>query len=156
MVKTITGDILNVKKGVIVHQTNFHGIMGAGVAAAIREKLLDDKEYRRYVHFCTKHGETLLGQVQYLEANIPGVVIANLFSQMDFVVEDNTLTSYTAMIEGLKQIKEDAAKNKQDVYIPYKIGCGIAGGCWPTVEQIINDVFGDGDVTAYIVRRRFD
>ncbi|EGL17721.1 hypothetical protein HMPREF9413_4472 [Paenibacillus sp. HGF7] len=40
-------------------------------------------------------------------------------------------------------------KSEQSIALPYNIGCGLAGGDWDIVEQIIEEVFIDYDVTLY-------
>ena len=40
MVHEMTGDLLSCDADYICHQTNFYGVMGAGVAASIHSKLL--------------------------------------------------------------------------------------------------------------------
>lgn len=156
MVKQITGDLLNVKSGIVCHQTNYHGVMGAGVAAAIKKELLTEEQYEKYVAYCYTHKGAALGSVQYIDTRIPGVTVANVFCQMAYMDKNHTLTSYTAMEECFKAIRDEAMRLDAPVYFPYKIGCGIAGGDWPTVEQIIKDVFDDSEVQVYIVKRSID
>ena len=42
MVHEMTGDLLSCDADYICHQTNFYGVMGAGVAASIHSKLTSD------------------------------------------------------------------------------------------------------------------
>lgn len=41
MIKTIKGDVLSIKEGIILHSCNDQGIMGAGIAYQIKERLLE-------------------------------------------------------------------------------------------------------------------
>jgi len=42
-----------------------------------------------------------------------------------------------------------AKKNNLSIAIPYGIGCGLAGGKWDIVYDIIEEVFNDYDVVIY-------
>lgn len=151
MVSEISGDLLQVEVGIIGHQTNFYGVMGAGVALAIQRKLLTGYEYRKYENICRQTGRTLLGSVQILQAN-DGRYVANIFSQDD-VIKNGTLTDYEALRKGLKFLNEYAATQGVSVALPAGIGCGIAGGDWRIVRGIIYEVFGESDVECIIVKK---
>lgn len=56
----MTGDILNVKDGIICHQVNYFGVMGGGVAATIAENILTEEQYRAYADYCKQAGRTAL------------------------------------------------------------------------------------------------
>ena len=157
MVHNISGDALVVSKGgILCHQTNFFGVMGAGIAAAIKAKLLSHENYIDYVHVCKKLGRKTLGMVQFL--NTPdGTVVANCFSQDDKCMaypgnRISPVTDYNAMRKCFHTVCTYAFTTGKNAYVPYKIGCGIAGGDWQTVEAILNDEFSHSRVNLYIVR----
>ena len=54
MIKEIKADLLVQERGILCHQTNYMGVMGGGIAAAIWDKLLDDPCRYNYVNFCRK------------------------------------------------------------------------------------------------------
>lgn len=160
MVHEITGDALDFHSGILCHQTNFFGVMGAGIAATIRDKLLTSAQYREYVNLCREYGSDLLGNVQYLRCE-DGTVVANCFSQDDARLDYPKgriapLTDYNAMLSCFMNVLQTALNIEKDVYMPYKIGCGIAGGDWRKVRSIINEVFAGSPVNVYIVRRPGD
>lgn len=161
MLNEIKGDIFNWINGggIICHQTNYFGVMGAGIAAAIRHKLLTNAQYAKYVELCRMGGRTLLGHVQYLECD-GGITVANCFCQDESAAHapntDFSITRYYEMKRCLIDIRSKAKLEGKRVYIPYKIGCGIAGGDWGTVLSIIKDVFDKSPVDAVIVRRPGD
>lgn len=70
MSKTIKGDITKViTSGYIMHQTNYYGNMGAGVALAIAKKWpAVNQEYRQYCQQ-VKLPTALFGQMQLVKAN---------------------------------------------------------------------------------------
>lgn len=144
-VKVVEGNVLNCKEDIICHQTNCIGIMGGGVALQIRRMF--PNVYEEYVKLCQQHKvhpSELLGQVQF--CNAPnGKVIANCFGQ-NSTSGLSVLTNYAALEEALYTVSKFASSRKLSVAIPYNIGCGIAGGDWSTVEEIINRLFGDSDI----------
>lgn len=157
MVHEMTGDLLSCDADYICHQTNFYGVMGAGVAASIHSKLLSPAAYSAYQRLCRKMGRDLLGEVQYLPgtAKEPGgrsYIVFNLFCQDDRAQADRGLTRYDCMRSCLKQVEHWARENGcKRVALPGNMGCGIAGGDWRTVRQIIEDVFSKSPVPCTIV-----
>ena len=157
MIKTITGDILNVKNGIICHQVNYYGSMGGGVAASIAERILPDDRYKEYVDYCKKYGRTALGHVQFL--NCGDIIVANLFCQDDALLSDkrrpfvDTITNYDLMSVCFASVRSAAQISGKRIYIPRKIGCGIAGGDWRIVKGLIEEAFEFWPVEAFIVER---
>ena len=156
MLKEITGDLLNVSRGIICHQVNYYGVMGGGVAAAIADKILPNNQYGAYADYCKKNGRKTLGSVQYLGC-APGLIVANLFCQDEALAQPQTgnfcITDYQMMRKCFIGVRSMAQIQKLTVYIPRNIGCGIAGGDWGTVQQILQEIFGDSDVEVVIVAR---
>ena len=155
MVYEITGDLLGAKNGIICHQTNYHGVMGAGVARAIADKVLTSGQYNAYVNYCWESGRRALGTVQFL-GDCPGLVVANMFSQDEAKPQLNgryDITDYEAMLSCLLQVKDLAEIYGMAVHIPNGIGCGIAGGDWDYVRQLIYSVFGNSPVDVFIVKK---
>lgn len=154
MVKEIKGDLLKQEKGFLCHQTNYEGVMGGGIAYAIWNKLLTDQDRKSYEFYCRECGKDALGYVQFLFLK-NDLIVANCFSQNGFDEPDaaGNITNYKAMRECFVKVRDLALKRKLPlVFIPYGMGCGIAGGKWDKVRGIIEDVFGASEVTATIVR----
>jgi O-acetyl-ADP-ribose deacetylase (regulator of RNase III) len=130
--KVIEGNLLDVKRGIICHQVNTYGVMGAGLALAIKRKFPGvNKDYENY---CKKSGfseDILHGTVLY--ADTTSVIVANVFSQHSFDKEFGTKTDLKLIEIAFKDILKKAKSNQMDVYIPYKYGCGLAGGDWNEV-----------------------
>jgi O-acetyl-ADP-ribose deacetylase (regulator of RNase III) len=154
MVQEITGDLLDVDANVICHQVNFLGTMGAGVAAAIRQKLLTPAQYAEYENFCWSHHSMALGYTQFVEVAPGEKWVANMFSQSDHYLDVlERLTDYSALYACLHAIREFAEKHNASVAFPANVGCGIAGGDWNTVKNMLVSVFQDSSINAYIVSR---
>ncbi len=154
MVYEINGDALEFRDGIICHQTNYHGVMGAGIAASIRDRLLTKRQYEIYVETCEAWGRDLLGHVQFLKCRRDDVIIANCFCQdEELESDDGNITSYTNMRRCFTKVRNLAMRGHHRICIPYKMGCGIAGGDWQEVRAIIEKVFGKTDLEVVIVRK---
>lgn len=148
MIKIIEGNILNASETVIGHQVNCLGYMGAGLAMQIKARY--SETYQRYREICDHHSDNrseLMGMV-YLAHNSDGKTIANIFSQLD-VGRSERKTDYESLNIGLNKVCEYAKENNLTVALPYKIGCGLAGGDWNIVYKMIDSVFSDYEVTLY-------
>lgn len=131
------GDILQCTESMIVHQTNCQGVMGSGLAKQIKDKY--PEVYQTYLFHCkTNIPQNLLGTSLICEAN-DGKYIANVFGQFSF--GQGLQTDYAALKNALKEVYAFALQNNLSVAFPYKIGCGLGGGDWNIVFDIINEVF---------------
>jgi hypothetical protein len=168
MITTINKDILTVDKGVIVHSVNCLGAVG-GLAGAIARKWPKNAEqYKEYVRH-RKSSIMLLGSV--FEVNVAhNVIVANLFGQYG-IGTGKQQTEYSALISGFKTIADtcfygndtedmyfgplgyqEVSNVLNDIYIPYKIGCGLGGADWNIVEEILHKVFDNSHKNVYICR----
>jgi len=134
-VEIITKDILTVKHGIIAHQANCKGSMGAGLAKQIRDKYPKVfREYQKAFHV----GGLTLGSISTTQVK-NNLWIINLMAQ-DHYKGTPPLTDYEALEKCLRQAVVFAETVKQPLYLPYKLGCGLAGGDWDTVLAIIEKV----------------
>lgn len=132
--QVIKKNILDVEHGYIIHQTNCLGAVG-GLAKDLRYKF--PHWYPKYKKLCDKHNPIdLLGSLHLFESK--NITIGCAFGQLNFGY-DKTYTDYAALTiisEHLKKLKD------KPIYLPYKIGCGMARGKWEIVEPIFRDVEG--------------
>lgn len=135
------GDLLReVTAGIIVHQVNAQGAMGAGIAKSIRSKW--PQVYEEYVKVIgpvysqSGEGRHFLGKVIYVEVE-PGLFVANLVGQQFFGRTGERFTSYDALDAGFRDIHNFALLRNLPVHYPL-IGCGLGGGEWSIVSAIIN------------------
>jgi len=142
------GDITKSNAGIICHQVNCRGVMGAGLAKALRAKY---PIYGPYVQLCRGvKPETLLGSTQFVQVSTdPDQYVANCFGQCNFG-RDRVQTDYAALEHSLRNVEEFARTHNLSVAIPYGIGCGLAGGDWNTVQAILEDIFVASPVSARI------
>lgn len=152
------GDLLAIENGILVHGCNCHGVMGAGVAAAVRRKY--PSVYDAYVRQHRTTGLRLgTTQVCYSSldsgddwvkrhgdaacAGLPqGLVVVNAMTQYDFGTHQRQV-DYDAITSTFSRIRLLARDSGLHVYFPL-IGCGLAGGVWDEVEPLILDALGPG------------
>lgn len=130
--------ITDASSGIIAHQVNCQGVIGAGVSGAIIEKYPEVK--RGYEIWCSglRTPEQRFGTVQLIRVS-HSVSVANIFSQRNYGNAKKTGKKYTdenELVRSIVQIcKEYPYRN---VYIPEFIGCGSAGGDWCYVFSQLN------------------
>jgi len=160
MIKIIEGNILDAEEDIICHQVNCRGKMASRLAKQIRDKYPNVyKEYINLINWAKeeyKRGyskkESLLGSIQFVNCS-DGKVIANLFGQEKYG-RDKQYTDYIALRKSLESLYESVTwsnntlKNKS-IAIPYNLGCGLAGGNWDIVYEMIKQVFYNYEVTIY-------
>lgn len=125
-------DILTITKGIIAHQCNTKGVMGAGLAKDIRSKY--PFVYMQYREAYLANNLPL-GSTQFIQVS-PSLYIANLIAQ-DGYGRDKQYTNYEALAQCLKDLHQRSIDWKLCVYIPYGLGCGLAGGDWNIVSKLV-------------------
>lgn len=144
MIEYKKGNIFNGDEDIICHQVNTFGIMGAGLAAQIKERFPEAfKAYEAQCFEWSSRNINPLGRVAFCNHYFKPL-IANLFSQRDMT------TDYMALRSCLKIVRKTAEKNNLSVALPYRMGCGIAHGDWNTVEEIIKEIFEDSNIKCVI------
>lgn len=141
MIEYKKGDLLAVTSGFILHGCNALGVMGSGVAKAIRAKYPNVYESYRSVY---EMGGLQLGYVDWAAA-APGLFIANCITQENFGRDGKRYVNYSALARCFHEVVTDALEHKQKfpkvdttLHFP-KIGAGLGGGDWAIIEQLIND-----------------
>ena len=159
MIKIIEGNIVNAKTDFIIHQVNCQGVMGSGVAKALRD--YDDgiyKHYRKFCEFCKFESEELLGTCDAYLLKDRGQIVLSLFAQNKYGYDGKQYTDIEAFRDGLRYISQHFEKKKKkmglseknlhqiSVALPYKIGCGRGGADWEVVYKIIEEELKDYNV----------
>ena len=160
MIKIVEGNILNAKEDIIGHQVNCMGVMGSGLAKQVRNKY--PEVYNHYVQTVNwvkeenKRGniknDNLLGSCVFSKTN-DGKTIANIFGQYSYG-RGKQFTNYDVLKKALSSIYENITVGYNNLYgksvaLPYGLSCGLAGGDWNIVYEIIDDVFENYEVTLY-------
>lgn len=139
IIAEIKGNLLDTEIKTIAHGVNCQDVMGSGVAKAIYTKYPEVKED---YHNCA--GNTL-GEVDEICTN--GYhTIYNCWTQFYYGRKNIRYVNYFAICQCFREMIKDGV---QEVAIP-RIGCGLAGGDWDIVRELINDATEyELDVTVY-------
>lgn len=132
MLKVIKGNLLDMKEGVICHQVNCQQVAGAGLALQIRKKW--DSWYHEFTRYSGR-----LGHVHFYEAD-DALWVASLYAQ-SYYGTSKRHTNYAALGSSLLELRTCLASHT--IYFPKGMGCGLGGGDWNIVEQIIEDALPD-------------
>jgi len=137
----INKDITQIGEGVICHQVNCQKKMGSGLAKAIRSKY--PSVYDDYM----KH-DWQLGDCQIVPIN-DHLMVANLAGQDRYGYDGEQYTDYSALRDALITARIAAQGAGLTLYIPFGIGCGLGGGEWTEVSDIIEEVAPNAVVCKY-------
>lgn len=144
-IEVVLGDVLSSSENILVHQVNCLGVMGAGLALKLKTKY--PEIFTEYSQRCKEQPDPL-GEVLFTKTH-DGRIIASLFGQRNVAGRNVCSTDYQALIAGFHSIKEYSAKFGFSIAIPYGIGCGLGGGDWSKVEEIIYEYLWDIPTTIY-------
>jgi O-acetyl-ADP-ribose deacetylase (regulator of RNase III) len=153
-IEFIKGNILeafaNNDVGFIIQVVNCQGVQGAGLAKQIRDQY--PVVYKEYKDFCEEYGGNLLGH--YISVHVGGKSephymkrVGNLFAQ-DLYGTHKRQLNYGALANGFKHLRTITSE-EEVIGIPYGIGCGLAGGSWEIVLEMIEFFFRGHDVKIY-------
>lgn len=130
------------------HQCNCFCRMGRGIAPQFAKAFPDLER----VDSQTKRGDRdKMGGLTFI---YDGVLIANLYGQYhwnalpvntDYQALDTALWSFRSLIDAINLFSE----NKIETIGFPKLGCGLAGGDWSKVSQLIDSNFSDMKVFIY-------
>lgn len=153
MIRYIKKDITTLTHAVIVHGVNAQGVMGAGVAKAIRNRWPD--LMKPYVDLCKlykDHQKELLGKISTYVNKQDGVVIVNGITQLyygnDGIKYANPQAIHEVILTAVDILSALVTYSKRTqnidvpevIYMP-KIGCKRGGLDWktevlPIVEEL--------------------
>lgn len=170
-IQRIHGDILTLKRGILVHGCNCFGVMGSGIARLIRDKWPGVFQVYREAHL---RGRLLLGDVlpvayapedqgslvtfepseppfseavsRHLAGTFSGLpeelIVVNAMTQYDFGGDPSRVyVDYDALEAAFKRVYLLSRDSGLPVHFP-AIGCGLANGQWSEVEKRIEAALG--------------
>lgn len=154
MIRVVDKDLLDSDADILVHQTNCMGIMGSGVALAL--KLRYPEIFPPYKQLCSQKGSKLLGTTQVIVTE-SGKVIANLFGQ-DRINRTwylgGQVTNLAAVENGMCEVIAYAKQHGiSKIALPYKMGAVRGGARWEDVLAIIEKVCQDVEIEVEICRK---
>ena len=128
--KVVAGNIIDVRNGIICHVVNNKGAMGAGVAKAlytkypeVRSKYLSLQKYE-------------LGVCQPVRIS-DSLVVVNMIAQDGYGRDGRLYLVYDTLSICLNKVR---TKYDGTIYVPFLIGCGLAGGDWAVVSAILDTI----------------
>lgn len=128
------GNLITSDCTVIMHQANCMSIMGGGIAKTIAEVYPKAKNVDKRFPYKPKER---LGKFSY--ANIANkVIVVNLYGQ--YAIGKGLQTEYDKLEKSIEDFFAHAKEKEFDlskVGVPYKMGCGLAGGNWEVVKEIL-------------------
>lgn len=149
MIHYIEGDLLMSNCTVIMHQCNCFKSMGAGIARSIALQFpealqadLEDKGTPR----------DRLGSFTYAKINNQ-LTVVNLYGQYD--CGGGVKTQYGKLenaIDGFFTYAKEQDIDLSKVGVPYKMGCGLAGGDWSIVKGLLQKQSRKHNVDIYVYK----
>jgi O-acetyl-ADP-ribose deacetylase (regulator of RNase III) len=153
---------------IIAHVCNDRGGWGRGFVVSLSKRYhYPEWAYRRwakgYAPYNVAYGfhePFALGETQFVGLFSPGEpVVANMIAQAGYGVGNKALHAgdepnetppirYDALRKCLMTVAQCARIHNATVHMP-RIGCGLAGGKWEIVEQIIQETLSEIDVFVY-------
>lgn len=151
------GNLLDTTDMFIAHGVNCQGVMGAGVALALRKAYpLVFEYYDKFIKSWVRFGadkKRLLGYAQPIKV-IGNKTIFNCFTQETYGRSKKIVyVDYDAVEECFCQILTyweiyHVPMEDRKLSMP-KIGCGLANGDWSTIEKLIKLHLDLADVTVW-------
>lgn len=139
LIRIINGNLLKAKENIIAHQVNTRGVMGSGVALAIKNKY--PIAFDNYKKMCDSNPiDKLLGKVQFVKINNTQYV-CNIFAQNKYGW-GKQYTDEEAFEACINHIYYWSRQFGFSVAMPYNIGCGRGGAKWDNIYSILETYFG--------------
>ena len=140
----VKGDLFESGADIIAHGCNTKGVMGAGVAAIVRQKWPHVNQI--YQEYCNQ-GSFRGGECLIISTK-PGInasevpAVANLATQ----IQPGADARIGLIAESLIRLREQMiALNLKTLAMP-RIGCGIGGLVWLDVEPFVRGIFINTDI----------
>lgn len=141
------------EKIVIPHVCNNLGVMGAGVALALKNKWPQVEEEYLYLK---EHGGLKLGEICWASVGERSTVV-NMIAQDGVVGKNNSKPiKYYALVDCMRYVKyridflKENTTNKYVIHSP-KFGSDLAGGKWEFISELIREIWIENgiDVVVY-------
>lgn len=156
MLKYLIGDATNPQvdgNKIIAHVCNDIGKWGKGFVLAISKKWKSPSVMYRGWHAGAKRSEIDtdfgLGEIQIVKVE-QDIWVANMVAQQGIYAKSGIPPiRYHSLEECLLKLSEECIKKSASVHLP-RIGCGLAGGKWDVVENIIDKTLCKNNIEVYV------
>lgn len=135
--KTVIGDLLAIRSGIVLHQVNCVGVTG-GLAGALRRQ--SPEAFVEYRQRCEKLGSGALGTSLIARTTL-GACIAHMFGQIQPGANTDLAAVGFALSNLAEQISDDPNYAELPLYAPYLMGCGLGGGRWDQYSPLLEAYF---------------
>ncbi len=143
------GDITQAEEEIIAHGCNCQGVMGSGVALAIRNAF--PQAYKEYKSsYDQKSNQFKLGNTIIVYCN--NKIIANCLTQTFYGRDGSKYVSYDAIQSCMNQLYNMAKIKNLKVALPL-IGARLGGGDWNVISAIIESEFKDITPIVYVFNK---
>jgi O-acetyl-ADP-ribose deacetylase (regulator of RNase III) len=134
---------------IIAHCCKNLSLWGAGFVLAISKRwALPEREYKNLKEY-------KLGSVQYVKVE-NDIRIANIIGQEGVSFKNGIPPiRYDAIKIGFEDIALFSAQTKSSIHMP-RLGCGLAGGKWEIIENLITTIFCGNDIEVYVYDLMFN
>ena len=129
--------------------------MGAGIALQIKLSYPEvAKANRAYYEKLDGNSLNMLGTNLYIKT-FDGRTCVNLYAQDHYRNDGTRKTDYTAFKSCLDRLAKKLSVSDKTIKVgfPYGIGCGLGGGSWEIIENMIRDFSEQIPQDVYIVRK---
>lgn len=143
IVDVVDQDILKIKEGVICHQVNCMGAAGGLAGAIFRKYPTAHSQYKITVQSFLNDWLPL-GTTDLIEVE-SNLFVANMFAQYEYGT-DSRKTEYGTFRMCIRDLISNIHWQKNPInkiYFPYGIGCGLGGGNWEIIREVIKYEFTD-------------
>lgn len=143
---------------IIPHCCNDIGVMGAGVALALKKKWgAVEYYYQRMAQSYPNGHKDCLGKVSLANPDTEtyNVIVANMIAQRGVVSADNPKPiKYAALVKCMEELVDllgviDLKDKKPVLHCP-KFGSDLAGGKWEFIEELIKEIWVDAGYNVII------
>lgn len=143
---------------IIPHVCNNINLFGAGFAAAVASRYPEVKE-----NFHMLGNKAKLGNVQFVtiknnKQHRRNLIFANMIAQNRVIDKNNPRPlNYASLVNCMTTVRDfaknllDTEHDKVEIHCP-RFGCGLAGGNWNFISELIKDIWSDFDIFIYILK----
>ena len=145
-IKYVAGNLLDASEGIIAHGCNARGVMGSGVALAIKNKW--PAAYIVYEKHAKSRTGLLLGSVVW--ATLPDKTIANCITQLNYGrMTGKQYVEYGAIQQCMNTINK-LIQRESGLALPL-IGAKRGGGNWGIISEIIEKELTNVEPVVYVL-----
>jgi O-acetyl-ADP-ribose deacetylase (regulator of RNase III) len=134
------GNLLDTDIPIILHGCNAQGVMGSGVAKAIRAKYPQAYQIYKITCDCAEDKKDLLGTIVWFTHN-HDVFIGNAITQEYYGRSGKCYIDYNAINNVMVEANSFAESWECPVVAMPFIGAGLGGGSWRRISAIIEEAF---------------